>query len=188
MLKKWEKFERYARFLVDAFVFGLIAILISKTGVSATQAGLRIENWRRNVSIGIAAGILLIATQSLFIGLSPINPRSPFVYAVRRGSVGLWVLIFIVGAFAEELWIAFCLVVLKTTWHSEVVYVCATVIVFAAVHYTYRWGVFAVAIKGTISCLLFLWCGSLIPTFLYHFIGNLGSLYWCRFWRRQQIS
>ena len=56
-----------------------------------------------------------------------------------------------------------------------------TVIVFAAVHYGYRLGgVIAIAMKGVVSALLFLWGGSLIPMFLFHFIGHLGSLYWAR--------
>ena len=105
----------------------------------------------------------------------------PFAYHVRRGSVALWVLIFLAGAFSEELWIAFCLAVLITALHSTFLSVAITVIVFAAVHYGYRLGgVIAIAMKGVVSALLFLWGGSLIPMFLFHFIGNLGSLYWAR--------
>ena len=61
-----------------------------------------------------------------------------------------------------------------------------TVIVFAAMHYAYGFGgTVAVATKGSVSALLFLHYGSLVVTFLFHFVGNMGSLYWNRYWQRQ---
>ncbi|MGB6510055.1 MAG: CPBP family intramembrane glutamic endopeptidase, partial [Xanthobacteraceae bacterium] len=99
----------------------------------------------------------------------------------RRRPVSLSVGIFLAGAFSEELWIAFCLVVLKSTGHSTLSCVGLTAIVFGIVHYQYHFsGAFAVALKGAASALLFLWSGSLVATFSWHFVGNLGSLYIAR--------
>lgn len=176
-----ENIRRYANFLFDALILAFIAILMLRNSVPAARVGLQLENWKSNGVLGVTAGILLIMLMCLMHRFTGIGASETFVYSVRRGSVLLWVLIFVAGAFSEELWIAFCLVSLMTTGHSATVSVAMTMVVFAAMHYGYGiGGAFAVALKGAISALLFLWSGSLIPMFLYHFIGNLGSLYWAR--------
>jgi hypothetical protein len=177
---------RYLNFIVDALTVAFIAILARRISLEPASFGLHLTDWKRHVLAGLAAGILLIAAQGLIVRRVPIDPRHAFTYGVRKGSTLLWVLIFISSAFSEELWIAFCLVVLRTATHSAAVSVAMTVVVFAAMHYSYRfWGAVAVAVKGTISAILFLHFGSLIVTFFYHFVANLGSLYWNRYWRRK---
>jgi membrane protease YdiL (CAAX protease family) len=171
---------RYANFLGDALILGFVAVLALRNSLAAARLGLHLYQWKTNAVLGVAAGVLLILMQRLVSKSTPRNSSHPFVYQARRGSVLLWVFIFIVGAFSEELWIALCLVTLAITGHSTSVSVALTAIVFAAVHYGYRLGAFAVALKGIMAALLFLWSGSLILTFLFHFIGNLGSLYRAR--------
>lgn len=180
-----EAVTRYLNFLVDALVLVFIVILLRRTGLGAGHMGLQFANWEHDAIFGLTAGIFLVATQSLTLRRVPIDPRHAFTYQVRRGSPVLWVFIFVTGAFSEELWIAVCLVFLRTTAHSAAISVAVTIAVFAAMHYSYRfWGTVAVAAKGTISALLFLHSGSVIVTFFCHFVGNLGSLYWNRYWRR----
>lgn len=167
-------------FLVDALILGFVATLMLRNSVPAARVGLHLENWKSNAALGVTAGILLIVLLRLMFKCTSIGASEIFVYRVRRGSLLLWVLIFVAGAFSEELWIAFCLVALMANGLAMPLSVAITAVVFGAVHYGYRLGVIAVALKGTISALLFLWSGSLIPSFLYHFIGNLSSLYWAR--------
>jgi membrane protease YdiL (CAAX protease family) len=38
----------------------------------------------------------------------------------------------------------------------------------------------ALALSAVPACLLFLWRGSILPLVLYHWIGNIGVLYWQR--------
>jgi len=174
------KTRRFASFLGDTLVVGLIVFLLLKTSIQPTRVGLHLDDWKRNVIAGIVTGILIVLVQGWMAAFTPADPEHPFTYAARRGSVLLWVSILLGGAFSEELWIVFCLVVLMTSGYSTFVSVVMTLAVFAAVHYLYRFGVIAVFLKGAISAILFLWSGSLIPSFLYHFIGNLGSLYLAR--------
>jgi membrane protease YdiL (CAAX protease family) len=171
---------RYACFLGDGLILTFVVILALKNSLAPARLGLHLHNWQTNAALGVISGILLILMQHLVGKSTPRNSSHPFVYQARRGSVLLWVFIFIVGAFSEELWIALCLVTLTITRHPTSLSVALTAIVFAAVHYGYRFGAFAVALKGIMSALLFLWSGSLILTFLFHFIGNLGSLYRAR--------
>ncbi|HKV04946.1 MAG TPA: CPBP family intramembrane glutamic endopeptidase [Candidatus Acidoferrales bacterium] len=172
---------RYANFLGDGLILGLVAVLMMKHSVAAARVGLHLAKWKTNIAVGTAAGVLLIGLQRLAIKSVPRGRPSPFAYRVRRGSVSLWVIVFAAGAFSEELWMAFCLVSLATTGHPVIVSIAITETVFAAVHYGYRLGgMVAVGLKGTLSAILFIWCGSLIPMVLVHFIGNLGSLFWAR--------
>lgn len=175
-----ESMDRYWYFLVDAITIALVIALMSRSGVPAPEVGLQLEGWKSNVVIGIAAGIVTVLIESLVARFpSDAISRNATDY-LRRGRVSFWVFVFFSGAFAEELWIAFCLVAMRTTGHTVITSIAATALVFGAVHFTYRFGALAVAIKGAASALLFLWCGSLIPMFVFHFTGNLGTLYWLR--------
>lgn len=177
---KAESADRYWYFLTDALIVMSVIALMSWNRVSAASVGLRLEGWRGGIALGILAGILLVLIQGLLVKSFPKAGAGEATDYLRRGGSSVWVLIFLAGAFAEELWIAFCLVVLRLAGHSMLMSIAATAVVFGAVHLTYRTGAVAVAVKGAVSALLFFWCGSLIPMFLFHFIGNLGSLYWLR--------
>ncbi len=180
-----EAVNRYLNFLVDVLTVGLIVVLLHKISLGTARIGLHLNNWRYDALIGLTAGILLIVVQRLMLGLVPIDPQHSFTSRVRKGSPLLWVSIFITGGFSEELWVAVCLVLLKATGHSVAVSVAMTVVVFGAMHYAYGFGgTVAVATNEAISALLFLHYGSLVVTVLFHFIGNMGSLYWNRYWRR----
>jgi membrane protease YdiL (CAAX protease family) len=175
---------RYLSFFVDALILISIAIWAHRISLDPARLGLQLADWKRHVLTGATVGILLIAAQGLMVRRVPIDPRHAFTYRVRKGSPLLWVFLLASGAFSEELWIAFCLIVLRPTMHSAAISVAMTIVVFAAMHYSYGfWGALAVAVKGTVSAILFLHFGSLLVTFFYHFVGNLGSLYWNRYWR-----
>lgn len=176
--EKAAAFRRYAFILGDAIILGLVALVMNKNTVPAARVGLHLANWEINVATGIGAGILLAAARGLMVIAVPVDPQGSFTWEVRRGHPLLWVLIFIAGAFSEELWLAFCLVALKTTGHSTTLSIAMTVVVFAAMHYSYGfWGAVGVALVESVSALLFLHFGSLFVTFFYHLLGNLGSLY-----------
>lgn len=174
-------FRRYSNFLGQAMVVGSIAVLAARNSISPSRMGLRLGAWQVSVAVGVAAGLLLVGAQALVVRMASLGPRPPFAYQARRGSAALWVVVYVSGAFAEELWIAFCIVVFLAAGYPAAFAVAATMVVFGWVHGSYgAAGAAAAAVKGTASALLFLWSGSLVPMVLYHFIGNLGSLYWAR--------
>jgi len=180
---------RYLNFFVDALIVSSIAIWAHKISLSPARLGLHLTDWKRYVLVGVTAGILLVSIQGLLVRRVPIDPLHAFTYAVRKGSLLVWVSIFISSAFSEELWIASCLIVLRPATHSAAISVTITIVVFAAMHYSYRfWGAVAVAVKGSVSAILFLHFGSLIVTFFCHFVANLGSLYWNRYWRPRRVA
>lgn len=179
LLAKAAAFTRHDLFLIDALILGSVAALARKNSITPAQIGLHLHGWSGNVAVGMIAGLLLVGVQALAIkGTGHASPNA-FVRFVQGGSVVLWIVTFILGAFSEELWIAFCIVAFDASRYPAAASVALTAIVFGAVHHSYGiGGATAVALKGTASALLFLWCGSLIPMFFFHLVGNLGSFYW----------
>lgn len=179
--EKAERADRYWYFIVDAITIAFVVGLMLWNGVQPSRAGLHLENWKEGVSLGIVAGTLrLLLIGTLVKAFPRAAPDRTGPHRLWIGSFSLWTTIFLSGAFSEELWIAFCLVALMASGHSMVASVLLTAGVFGAVHFEYRFGAVATAIYGCVSALLFLWLRSLIPMFLFHFIGNMGSLYWAR--------
>lgn len=176
-----ESADRYVYFLIDALTIGFVAALMKWNNISLARVGFRSTTWERDVIIGILAGGLLVVLQFAIDRRLPNMPQLKTTDRFERGPVMFWVLVAFVGAPAEELWIAFCLVVMIATGHSAIVSVVITAAVFGAVHFPYGLGgATAVAVKGAMSALLFLWWGALIPMALFHFVGSLGSLYLIR--------
>jgi membrane protease YdiL (CAAX protease family) len=177
---KAESADRYWYFVVDVMTVAFIVGLMLWNGIPANRVGMQLTNWKGHVAVGVAAGGLRLLLLAMLVRLLPLIAPGKADDRLQRGSIRMWTTIFFTGAFSEELWIAFCLVALKTSGRSTATSVVLTALVFGAVHFEYRFGVLATAMYGALSALLFLWLGSLIPMFLFHFIGNLGSLYWAR--------
>lgn len=173
--------NRYDLLLIDALILGSVAALARKNSILPAQIGLNLHSWGGNVAIGVTAGLLVLGVQAWIVKGAGLGPSDAFVRFVRGGSVAFWIAIFIPGAFSEELWIAFCIVAFDISGYSTGAAVVLTAIAFGAAHFSYRpGGAAAVALKGAVSASLFLWCGSLIPMFLFHLMNNLGSLYQVR--------
>ncbi|MGP8156698.1 MAG: lysostaphin resistance A-like protein [Candidatus Acidiferrales bacterium] len=147
--------------------------------------GLHFWNqWAINLAIGISAGLIRVVILTFSLALFPRRPYSASADRVRRGSVRLWLTNFFAGALVEEFWIAFCLVTFRGAGHSLALALTLTACVFGALHFEHRPEMLRKAILGAISGSLFLWRGSLLPPFIFHFVGNLGYLYWFRLARR----
>jgi membrane protease YdiL (CAAX protease family) len=175
-----ESADRYWYFLVDGITVAFILGLMLWNRIPPAQAGLQMTNWKISALVGPAAGTFRVLLLGWLARSLPNLASGKAEDRLKRGPLPLWTAIFVTGAFSEELWIAFCLATLKTTGHSTAVSVGLTAAVFGAVHFEYRFGAVATAMYGALSALLFFWLGSLIPMFLFHFMGNLGSLYWAR--------
>lgn len=176
-----ESFDRYWYLMVDVITIGIVSTVLVRNDIHIEQVGLHLREWERNGLVGVAAGVLLFVLQgqaAKWLSSKRVNTAAD---SNRRGPAGLWMFLFLAGAFAEEFWIASCLLSIRSAGHSAATAVVLTAIVFGLVHFEYHpGGMLAVALKGVASALLFLWLGSLIPMFLFHFLGNMGSLYWIR--------
>src|SRR5216683_823405 len=183
--KKAAAFKRYAYFLGDGIIVGLVAVLMARSSLPAARVGLHLDNWGRNAAIGFVTATLRVVAQRLILVRVPIDPEDSFTWDVRRGPLALWMSIYVAGAFSEELWVALCIVSLMGAGHTATASVAMILTVFAGLHCGYVfWGALGAAVWELGSALLFLHYRSLIPPFLFHFIGNLGTFYWHRCWRR----
>lgn len=160
--------------LVLAFVLGTAAF----QSLPFSQIGLRLDGWQRNSLIGIVAAVLPLGLQGFFRRLYPLPDIRDKPLAAELAAN--WILSQLFSVLAEELWLAFCVVSLIRAGHSTVIAVLLPGTVFGALHYQYRAGAIATGVYGAISASLFLWRGSLIPPYLFHFVGNIGALYWAR--------
>lgn len=143
-----------------------------------SQIGLRLDGWQPNALIGVGAGALQVGLQRLFWRFGPLsNTNDKRLAAEPRAN---WILSQMFSVLAEELWLVFCVVCLIRAGHSLLVAVLLPATVFGALHYQYRAGAIGTGVYGAISASLFLWRGSLLPSYLFHYVGNMGSFYWAR--------
>lgn len=176
-----QRTDRYVLAIRDIIIVALLALLILYQTLPAEQVGLSLNSWALNVVIGGFAGLMRVGLQRILWKLLPSLSKNPNNPELLSGSVWFWIASTFIGALAEELWIAVCIVILMQSSHSVPLAVSLTVIVFGLLHLNYRLGgALAIASYGAISGCLFLSRGSLIPSYLFHCMGNLAVLYWVR--------
>jgi hypothetical protein len=175
-----ERVDRYIWPFTNLLTIAPIVALMNHLRIPAPVVGLRLDLWQLNVVLGVSTGLFLVVIQGLLRMLMTPKKEDLDHAEYARGSASLWCLIFLFGAFSEELWLAFCLVALRQTTHSIAFSILLTASVIGLAHFPYRFGAFATASLGAVSGILFLWRGSLIPPYLFHFVGNIGALYWAR--------
>lgn len=181
LIERTQHIDRYVVTIRNAMIVGLLAVLIAHQSLPAARVGLHLNGWLLNILIGVFAGLSVVTLQGMVWKFLPSLNQNPNNPELRSGPVWFWIVSTLFGAFAEELWIAVCIVVLIQTSHSIRASVLVTAIVFGLLHFGYRFGgILAIASYGAISGWLFVWRGSLLPLFLFHFVGNLGVLYWAR--------
>jgi len=143
-----------------------------------SQLGLRLEGWRPNSLIGIAAGFMSVGLQGLFRRLYPrLDIKDKRLAAEPAAN---WIPSQLVSVLAEELWMAFCVISLIRTGHSAAMGVILPATVFGALHFRYGSEAIGTGVYGAVSACLFLWRGSLLPSYLFHYVRNIGSFYWAR--------
>jgi hypothetical protein len=97
---------------------------------------MRSHTWVALVAPGIAGGILLLALRNLLSSLFPGAFLSLKNEYFVRGSVNLWLAVFLVGAPVEEFWRAVCISGLLQNDHSALSADMLTAIAFSIAHQT----------------------------------------------------
>lgn len=166
---------------MHALNLSLVALLMKYVSVSPTAVGLSASQWKLFVVIGTAGGIAWLAVQELAMNLSSgVNPRSS-ADDLQEGAATLWMALFLIGAFAEELWRAFCIIAFLWVGDSLTFAILITSFVFALGHYgrsvVQRLGMIPL---GIVAASLFAATGSLIASFTFHLVINLGTLHRAR--------
>jgi len=169
---------RYMLLFIDISVGGLVVLMMRRHSVGAADLGLRAARWGFYLSLGCALGLSGAGLQVLLLNLISRAGRGLKGHYTQQGSASFWIMRFTVGAFAEELWRAFCLFAFLQTGHRISFAVVLTAIAFAAGHNVRSiGGVLGVVTVGLGLALLFVNTGSLVAVFAAHLTANLGGLY-----------
>jgi membrane protease YdiL (CAAX protease family) len=176
--KKLDNF--YGSWLRDALLLLTVLSLTIHYGVPFSRIGLRLDDWRRNFFVGIGVSLLQVSLQVLVWKLTPPVKGSLGEARLLEGSGTEWIISNIHSVLAQEIWIAFCLSTLMQTGRSTVMSLVLIGMVFGAAHYQYKLGALATALYGVVFASLFLWRGSLLPSFVVHYVGNVSSFYLVR--------
>jgi len=174
-----QRFGRYVLWLRNGLVVAIVLGLARHQSLRFWQIGLRLDGWRPNSLIGIAAGFMSVGLQRLSRRLYPrLDIKDKRLAAEPAAN---WILSQLVSVLAEELWMAFCVISLIRTGHSTTMGVLLPATVFGALHFQYGSEAIGTGVYGAVSACLFLWRGSLLPSYLFHYLRNIGSFYWaCR--------
>lgn len=174
------RFYRYTCFVGDAITVTLVLLLSISAHVAKAQMGMNLISWQQDLLFGSGMGVLWTGLQWAVRRLAFSNSKMSSRF-FQGGSALLWALVFISGAFSEELWRSFCIVVLKNAGYTPTFIVLATAAVFAIAHI---WdGPFKALGRfpfGVAAALAFLWTGSLLTTYTFHLVSNLAGIGWIR--------
>jgi membrane protease YdiL (CAAX protease family) len=173
-----ERVGRGVLWLRHALAVVIVLSFAMYQSLQVSQIGLRLDDWQRNSLIGAVAALLPLTLQAFYRRLYPLPDVRDKPLAAEP--IANWILSQLASVLAEELWIAFCVTSLVRTGHSVAAAVIFTSTVFGGLHYKYRSAAIVTGVYGAISACLFLWRGSLLPSYLFHYLGNMGSFYWAR--------
>jgi len=176
-----QRAERIGRYILWVR-HGLLVIIILSLAVHESlrfsDIGLRLDHWRQNSLIGIAAAFLPLGLQGHFWRRSSrLDERAKRLAGEPTAN---WIASQFVSVLAEELWMAFCLVSFIRTGHSALGALILTATIFGALHFQHGAGAVGSAVYGAVSGWLFLWQGSLVAPYLFHYVRNMGALYAAR--------
>lgn len=174
------RLDKCFAWLKFALILAIVMSLAIQYGVPFADLGLHWMDWRRNLVIGIGASMLHVCVQGVAWRLLTSQNRYLPDQTLLQESGIAWAIFNLVSVLAQEVWIAFCLVALKQAGHPTVTSVALVAMVFGVTHIQYKLGAAATSLYGVGFACLFLWRGSLLPSFIAHYVGNIASRYWSR--------
>jgi hypothetical protein len=146
---------------------------------------MRSHTWVVLVAPGIAAGILLLVFRNLLSSLFPDAFLSVKNEYFVRGSVNLWLMVFLLGTLVEEFWRAVCISGFLQNEHSALSADMLTAIAFSIAHQTGLPSRIAPGLGiagfevlvGLILGALFIWSGNVVVPCLASVIYYVSSFF-----------
>ncbi len=180
-IERAETAGRYILLVIDALVVMPVLALIWRYRVPFAGVGLHLGDLRFHAFVGLCGGLFWVGYQRILLRVVPALRLRLATHYMQKGHALFWVLVSVIGAFAEEFWLAFCLFSLTHMGYKVSLSVTLTAVAFAAAHAKMGFGgVLQQLIFGISQALIFMWLGSLLTTYCVHLLANLGGLYWIR--------
>jgi len=145
------------------------------------------------IVIGLAGGCLLLLCKAAFIIGSSVVALLDRTHPTLKGAASLWVAVFIIGGFVEELWQGLCISGLQQSGSSAISAAVITAVPFAIA----RLGgtpsriegstatVGAEAVFGFVLGMIFLWSGNIVALWIASVVYNAADFWWLR-WRHHR--
>jgi membrane protease YdiL (CAAX protease family) len=183
--EKADRAGRYTLFLIHSIVVILVLLLMRRYSVRTDQIGLDFRRWKFHLLVGSLVGLIWSGLGELQLRFSLVSRKRLAAHYLREGSFSFWLVIFLIGAFAEEFWRAFCLIALGNTGNAVSLSVVLTALAFGLGHASSRVRGVTAAIFGIVQALLFVWLRSVPTTYSAHVVANLGVLWRVRRTRQE---
>jgi len=139
---------------------------------------------------GIGGGILIFGVRRLLSSTSESLASSEENDGARRGAVAQWLAIFVLGAFVEEYWRAFCILAFRQNDYGVISSDLLTACSFGMAHLAGRFYRIAPTVAsvgsemaiGALLGALFIWSGNLASAWIASISYYTLNFYWLR-WR-----
>jgi membrane protease YdiL (CAAX protease family) len=128
--------------------------------------------WLVIIAAGAVGGVAMLVCRRAISLLWPRAAAAEKHDYFLRGSVALWLTVFLVGGFVEELWRALCITVFRQNGYSTASVVLLTAFCFGFAHLSGRpsrvspGGTSAEMIIGLMLGAIFVWSGNIVAPYL----------------------
>jgi membrane protease YdiL (CAAX protease family) len=185
-----ERKGRYFLFLKYALLITALFLLAGAHPWRTVQSASPSRPYSTLILLGVGGGLLLLICKSLLILGSPAFAAADRNHPTLKGSVFIWLAVFVVGGFAEELWQAVCISGLRQNDTSPILAALLTAVPFSVAHLGGSpprvrgiGGGFSLGGEAVIGFVLggiFLWSGSLLSLWIASLVYNTSDFYWLR--------
>lgn len=159
-------------FFAQGTLLAVLWMLISHSRLTPRALGLTADDWESGVGFGVLAGLAWLGFYVVvLLAFRPSAERLARNWAVQVGLV-YWLLLSASSAIVEEVWRAFCLVMLGE--HGNAIAVGVTTVAFGLGHPMPLGRALSVMLFAIYAASLFLETRSLLVTVLAHAIVNIG--------------
>src|SRR5258708_6886063 len=130
--EKAEAADRVVLCVTHIILLVVVVLLMYGTPISAYEAGLTADNWKRALGMGILFSLFPLGLSELVLRNMP--PERVQEEPESRGPVTAWYGLNTLGSFAHELWRAFCIVSLIRLGLSAWVAILIVAVVYGTLH------------------------------------------------------
>lgn len=188
--EKSEKNGRYLWILIYGLLLFFVRFLAGKSIWQTIPIVARNYPHLSPAVSGVGGGILIFGFRRLLSSTSESLASSEANDGTHRGAVTQWLVVFVLGAFAEECWRAFCILAFRQNDYGIIPSDLLTASSFGMAHLAGRFyripptvaGVGSEMAVGALLGALFIWSGNLASAWIASIVYYTLNFYWLR-WR-----
>jgi membrane protease YdiL (CAAX protease family) len=193
LLRKAEHSGRFLFFLKYTILLLALRLIVGRNFWRIVPIKLPSHEIMIVIGIGIIVGLLAFACRRLLVVISPTIAGTEAQDDLLRGPLALWLVIFVFGAFTEEVWRALCILALQQNGYGVTWALLLPAFAFAVAHLSGLppripgglENIVPEAGIGFILGALIVWSGSILPASLASMIYYTSNVFWLRWHHRR---